>query len=122
MDTRTLTQTELADEAKARFGDNPLDWAFECPSCHDVATGHDFAKALAEHPTTHGEKQQPVTATDIIGQHCIGRNLGALNNPPTHTRGCSHAAYGLISGPWTIAMPDGVHVPAFPLAPAPEGE
>ncbi|MET9713741.1 hypothetical protein [Nocardiopsis alba] len=49
------------------------------------------------------------------------RHLGALDTPATHTRGCDWSAYGLIPGPWTILMPDGQEVPAFPLAPAPEG-
>lgn len=49
------------------------------------------------------------------------RHLGALDTPTTHTRGCDWSAYGLIPGPWTILMPDGQEVPAFPLAPAPEG-
>lgn len=121
MSPRTLTQAELVTEATERFGGNPLDWAFQCPSCKDIATGHDFAQALKEHPqsTPDGE---PVTASDVIGQHCIGRNLGALDPVPSHTRGCGWAAYGLFKGPWSIVMPDGHHAPAFPLAPAPGGE
>jgi hypothetical protein len=39
---RTLTQQQLRDEAAARFGPDPMKWAFVCPSCGDVATLQDF--------------------------------------------------------------------------------
>lgn len=120
MDTFTLTQDELVTQARQRFGDHPQDWAFQCPSCGDAATGRDFANALEANPKTRPDGE-PVLATDLLGQHCLGRELGALNTPPTHTRGCDWAAYGpLIEGPWTVVMPDGAHIPAFPLAPTPE--
>jgi hypothetical protein len=114
--TRTLTQDELVEEARSKFGDNPLNWAFTCPSCGDVATGRDFKKALTAHPRTRDG--QPVTASDVLGQECIGRTLGALATPPTHQRGCDWAAYGLIGGPWTVTLPEGRTIHAFPLAEA----
>lgn len=119
MTIRTLTQSDLADEARARFGDDPRDWAFQCPSCKDIASGSDFTQALKERPLST-QDGDPITASTVLGQHCIGRHLGALDTPTTHTRGCDWSAYGLIPGPWTILMPDGKEVPAFPLAPAPE--
>jgi hypothetical protein len=107
---RKLTQAELLAEAKERFGDDPLDFAFKCPRCGDVATIRDFPK----------DKRA------VAGQECIGRHLGALEGEPTNDsgrsrakRGCDWAAYGLIRGPWEIVMPDGHSAWGFPLADAP---
>lgn len=107
---RTLTQAELLAEAKRRFGDNPLDFAFRCPNCGDVATIQDFNDA--------GDAQ-------MAGQGCIGRLLDALKGEPTRDsgksiaeRGCDWAAFGLFAGPWTIVMPDGHEAHSFPLADA----
>lgn len=120
-DHRKLTQAELLAEARQRFGDNPLDWAFQCPSCGDVATGNDFSEALAKHPRT--ERGQQVMTSDVIGQECIGRTLGALKGEATTDsgrskaeRGCDWAAYGFLCGPWEIVLPDGRSVWSFPLA------
>lgn len=113
---RKLTQEELLTEASERFGKDPMKWAFRCPSCGDVATGQDFRDALGDHPRTNraGEK---VIASDIIGQECIGRTVGALKKNPSG-RGCNWAAYGLFAGPWEILLPDGRSMYAFPLAEA----
>lgn len=118
-DARTLTQVELIAEAKERFGDDPLDWAFICPSCGDVADGRDFSKALSEHPRTNLRTDERVIASDIVGQECIGRTLGALDKaiPKYKGRGCDWAAYGLFSGPWFIVLPDDRKAPCFALAP-----
>ncbi len=106
---RTLTQAELQAEARERFGDDPLNIAFVCPSCGDIARIGDF----------------PEDKRERAGQECIGRSLGALEGPPTNDsgrsrakRGCDWAAYGLIQGPWKIIMPDGNTAFAFPLADA----
>lgn len=119
---RNLTQAELVAEARKRFGDNPLDWAFKCPNCGDVATGHDFNKALAENPRKNRD-DQPVMTSDVLGQECIGRTLGALKGPAGTDggrgeagRGCDWAAYGLFRGPWEIVLPDGRSMWGFPLA------
>jgi hypothetical protein len=110
MATEKMTQAELLTRAKERFGENPLDFAFTCPSCGEVATIRDFIDA--------GD-------ASMAGQGCIGRLLGALKgkgSPTTDggrsiaTRGCDWAAFGLISGPWTVVMPDGREVSSFPLA------
>jgi hypothetical protein len=42
------TQAEFIEEAKRRFGDDPLRWAFACPHCGDVATPQDFKDAGAD--------------------------------------------------------------------------
>ncbi|MFJ8798448.1 VVA0879 family protein [Streptomyces sp. NPDC102487] len=119
--SRTLTQAELWAEATDRFGDDPLQWAFQCPSCKDIANGDDFKKVLddnqgAEQPKRRG---RPVIWTDVLGRECIGRYLGALDGG-TSPRGCNWAAYGLFSGPWFVTMPDtDRHAPSFALAPEP---
>jgi len=117
---RTLTQAELCAEAAERFGSNPLDWAFRCPSCGDVATGQDFSEALAERPRKNRDGEA-VTASDVIGQECIGRTLGALSVPAKKYKGhgCDWCAYGLFPGPWTVVLPNGKTMHCFPLAPAP---
>lgn len=106
---RKLTLLELHAEAKDRFGDDPIRWAFVCPSCGDVATGHDFALAGL--------------APANVGQECIGRGLAAerARGEDTPVRGCTRVAYGLISGPWEVAVldhRDAQTMWAFPLAPA----
>jgi len=116
---RTLTQAELVAEATERFGGNPMDWAFQCPACGDIATGQDFSEALAAHPRT-GRDGSAVTASDILGQECIGRTAGALAKDRKYAgRGCDWAAYGLFPAPWTIMLPDDGKTHCFPLAPAP---
>ncbi|SDM47266.1 hypothetical protein SAMN04487981_101634 [Streptomyces sp. cf386] len=117
---RTLTQAELVAEAAERFGDDPLKWAFVCPSCGDVANGQDFSEALAANPRKH-RSGETVIASDVVGQECIGRTLGALaKGQGKYTgRGCDWAAYGLLCGPWTITLPNDRTMHAFPLAPAP---
>lgn len=113
---RTLTQQELITEATARFGKDPLQWAFLCPSCGDVANGNDFSAALEDHPRKH-RTGADVIASDIVGQECIGRTLGALAAGNDYAgRGCNWAAYGLFSGPWTIVLPNERTMYAFALA------
>lgn len=110
---RKLTHAELLAEAKERFGDDPLDIAFRCPRCGDVATIRDF----------------PEDARNRAGQECIGRSIGATRGELSRDskevqrgqaeRGCDWAAYGLFHGPWEIVMDDGRSVWGFPLADAP---
>lgn len=118
-DTRQLTQAELIAEATDRFGADPIKWAFRCPSCDDTANGEDFRQALADNPRKH-RSGADLIASDVVGQECIGRTLGALakGNGKYTGRGCNWAAYGLFGGPWTIALPDGRSMHAFPLATA----
>ncbi len=106
-----LTQADLIALAKARFGANPMDWAFRCPNCGDVATARDF----------------PAHDRERIGQECVGRHRGALAGPAgtkggtgRADRGCDWAAYGLFRGPWIVTMPDGREIGSFPLADAPQ--
>lgn len=105
------TQEELYKELCSRFGKSPLDWAFVCPSCGDVATGRDFWEA-----TGRGDD----LGLDRLGQDCIGRKLGVLardvGREKWKGRGCDWAAYGLFQGPEFVIMPDGREVPSFAIA------
>lgn len=91
---RTLSQAKLVSEAMARFGPDALRWAFQCPTCGDIAR-------LGEFPDQ----------ARAGGQYCIGNFVEG--------RGCDAKAFGLIPGPWTVIMESGAAVPSFPLAPAP---
>lgn len=120
-----FTLDELHALARERFGDDPREWAFQCPNCGDIATPSDFL-ALNDAPDYTSRNSTPATA-DQCGFVCIGRVLGARksNRPehPDHTRakrGCDWTAGGFLRGPWSIEMPDGRELLTFPLAPAPE--
>jgi hypothetical protein len=117
-DTRAVrrTQDELVAELKRRFGDDPMDWAFRCPSCGDVANGRDFKAALAASPD---EKLSKSTASEHLGQICIGRLLGALRKDQKRYagRGCDWAAFGLFRGPEFVVAPDGHEIACFAIAP-----
>lgn len=114
--SRVLTQEELWAEARARFGEHSIDWAFQCPGCGDIATGTQIRDALAEHPRQAEGRSRNVRYEEVLGQECIGRILGKTAN-----RGCQYAAFGFIHGPWQVALPHRTKpMYCFPLAPAPE--
>ena len=108
-----LTHEQFITTLTERFGESPAEWAFICPNCGDIATGMDFRTALAEHP------RGAVTASDVMGQQCIGRILGALSGPAGKWkgRGCDWAAGGLFCGPMYVQVDDH-YVPSFAIAPA----
>jgi hypothetical protein len=90
---RALSDKELGAEATARFGEDPLNWAFECPDCGDIATGAEF----------------PAGKRSRVGAECIGLHVEG--------RGCHHrAADSDPQGPWLVALEDGTVAPSFPLA------
>lgn len=116
----TMTQDELVAEMRRRFGADPMRWAFACPSCGDVATGLDFRTALAERPRTSRDGS-PTMASDLLGQECIGRVLGALEERRQEDwkgRGCDWCAYGLFRGPLRVTLPNGKAVHSFHIAEA----
>jgi hypothetical protein len=124
---RTISQPDLLALLRERFGPDPGDWAFVCPQCGDVATGREFSHALASRAFTNSRTGENLQASDMLGQFCIGRLLGALDRLQTiaayradpTTRGCDWVAFGLFQGPWAILLPDGRSVPSFAPAPAP---
>lgn len=109
------TQDELLAELHARFGNDPMEWGFTCPACGDVATGQDFRDALTAKPI------KDRTASDFLGQVCIGRLLGALqvkSQKEWHGRGCDWCAYGLFAGPDFVTDEKGKQIACFEIAPA----
>ncbi len=117
---REWTQAELLAEAKRRFGDDPLDFAFICPTCGDVATIREFAEIRCA--GRHRDGSECAGHGDASGQECIGRRLGALKGSAKawKGRGCDWCAYGLFAGPWSIVMPDGRKASSFRLAEKPK--
>lgn len=118
-DSRHLTQDELHDLLVERFGDDPMRWAFRCPQCGDVATGQDMRDALAANPLTRKDGTS-LTASDVLGQQCIGRLIGALRVKAEEYsgRGCDWCSFGLFHGPWFVTTPEGKDIPCFPVAEA----
>jgi hypothetical protein len=94
---RQLTQADFAAIAIDRFGPDPLDWAYTCPNCGDVARVRDF----------------PPGKRHSAGVECIGAHIAAA-------RGCTWTAYDQPNpGPWTVQLPDGQLARCFALADAP---
>lgn len=57
-----MTQDELVGRLISLFGENPMGWAFVCPSCGDVATGRDFREAL------NAQGRENEAASSLLGQ------------------------------------------------------
>ena len=105
--TRKLTQDELLTELHERCGTDPMQWAFICPNCETITTSQEMANALKAYPQQN-RSGNPVIASDVIGQECIGRI-----DPD---QGCNWAAFGLFRGPWEIELPNGDSMWCFPIA------
>lgn len=91
---RHLTQTQLAAEAIARFGPDPLDWAFRCPACSHVQTGRDCLPG-------HRER----VCTGCMGCGLVAEEVG----PPS----------ALADALWIVQVPGAAWPsPCFPLADA----
>jgi hypothetical protein len=96
-----MTHAEWLAEAIRRFGPDPLGYTFVCPSCGDEAAVRDW----------------PPQMRTRAGQECIGVALLDVSGEREWIgRGCQWRAYGLISGPWEITMPDGKVLRAFAFA------
>lgn len=79
----TMTKEEWTAEAKRRFGDNPDQWRFVCPSCGHVASVGDWKAADA----TSGS----------IAFSCIGRWVKGDDAKTFKKKGgpCQYAGGGL---------------------------
>lgn len=109
----TTTREAFHDEARRRFGDNPAQWAFVCPSCAHVATVQDWRDAGAP--------------DGAIAFSCVGRWTGAGEAATFKGAGgpCNYAGGGLFGlNPVTLSdLFDDFNRPLslFALAPAPGG-
>jgi hypothetical protein len=107
---RKLTQDELVAQLRARYGDDPMQWAFICPTCKTVTTGQMMSDALKAYPS-HRRTGEKIITSDVLGRECIGRT-----DPD---QGCDWAAYGLFKGPWEVEIEKDKTMYCFPIAPAP---
>ena len=99
-----MTHAEWEAEAKKRFGDDFMNWAFECPACKHVATVTDYKNAGAK--------------TAAVAQECVGRYLGGRSAMYDEGPGpCDYAGYGLFRlSPIIVVHPDGVEQQVFAFA------
>ena len=60
---KIMTIQEWREEGTRRFGEDYMDWKFECPMCGHIASIRDFKEAGAKGP-------------DCACQECLGRYTG----------------------------------------------
>ena len=111
--TRTITHAEWVAEAKAKYGNNMLDWVFKCPSCGHITKGQDW---------------RDLNADEDYATSCIGRSTTppSKNHIGSKVGPCNYAGYGLFQlNPVTITncpatdkekYPDGVTIKSFEFA------
>lgn len=88
-------------ELKEKFGENPDNWKFKCPSCGHVQSVADF-KAIGKDP-------------NYAFSNCIGRFTG--NNDHTGKYGCNYTVNGFISlNKTTVINEDYLPVKVFEMA------
>lgn len=104
MTRRSLTHQQWVAEAMSRYGSNPRDWKFVCPSCGYVASVKEWLEAGAE---------------EEIATSCVGRALLSRKQIGDTTGGpCNYAGYGLLRlNPVEVIHPDGAVTQAFEFAP-----
>lgn len=99
-----LTHDAFLAQAAARFGPDPMNWRFVCPSCGHVASVADWKKAGA-----------PETA---VAFSCIGRWTGSKQTMCSKEGGpCNYAGGGLFQlNPQPVLREDGKVAHYFALA------
>lgn len=88
--SRVIKLSDWLEELKARFGENPDNWKFVCPSCGHVQSVGDFKEAGADPQRAY--------------INCIGRVTGS--NDPSGKDGCNYTVNGLISLNKTTVISD----------------
>lgn len=105
---RSITYADWLAEARAKFGDDSMQWRFQCPSCGHVASVADWRAAGA----TEGE----------VAFSCVGRRTGAPDERTFAYRGgpCQYAGGGFFRlNPVTVTnTPSGQDTTVFEFAPA----
>jgi len=110
---KTMSLKEYMDEAKKRFGTEPINWKFVCPICKTEQTAADLVAA--------GVDRKEVE--NYIGFSCIGRwtNAGPCKKADKPGKGCDWTLGGLFQlHELEIITDDGVHHPRFALAEKPK--
>ena len=108
--SREITHQKWAAEARDRFGDNPMDWRFVCPSCGYEASARDWHE---------------VGASSLeVGFSCIGRHIEGSREMCAKGPGpCNYAGGGLFRlNPVTVITTDGREIGVFEFADIPEQE
>jgi hypothetical protein len=106
----TMTRDEWLAEAVRRFGPNPREWRFVCPSCGTAQSIADLEAAGASDPATQAYYS------------CIGRWQGARGAfDPSRFKPCNYTNGGLFCfAPLIVIDDDGKQVPVFAFAEAPQ--
>ena len=98
---------EWHDEAVKRFGNNPLDWKFVCPSCGHVASVKDWKDAGAPE--------------GAVAFSCVGRYTGSKKEMCDKTGGlCNYAGGGLFRLNPVRVEKDGIVTDVFAFADEPK--
>jgi hypothetical protein len=80
----TMTHEEWKAEAIKRFGPDPLNWKFKCPSCGHVASVQDYREARAPQ--------------GAVAFSCIGRYKGSTKELGDKSGGpCNYTGGGLLN-------------------------
>ena len=115
---KTMTIEEFATEAKARFGNNIVNWKFVCPMCGTVQSVLELSNAVVADGGTREDTEK------YIGFSCIGRFTGqgdegiaAKNKGLPWDKGCNWTLGGLLRcHTLEVILADGTVRPTFELA------
>ena len=106
------TRAELRTEMRRRFGNNPMDWAYQCCECGLIFTTRANLNLMC-----------------VVGWITENELLMALHEPATHCPGQALNGQGCGANTLELPYPDGVEylvepdgskLAHFPIAPAPE--
>lgn len=103
---KTMELKEWKETGKELYGEEPINWKWECPACGHVASAKEFDE-FGEDPSR-------------AYQNCIGRVNGkGTSNGEDNGYGCNWAAYGLfgtLGKGINIVTEDGHEVEVFEFA------
>ncbi len=99
---KRFTEKEWLDEGTKRFGENRLDWEFECPYCSTSQTARDFLDNSEDK-----EEMRKLISSGVVGFSCIGRYV-------EKEIGCNWTCGGLFQIHTTsVFTEEGKEVPCF---------
>lgn len=101
MANREIDIADWRAEAKAKFGDDPLDWRFVCPVCKYEAANREWVEA---------------SASESAAFSCVGRYRKSARRAfgGTGPGPCDYAGGGLfVLNPVRVRQPDGTVIDAF---------
>ena len=78
---KVMEYHEWLNEGKNRFGEDFLDWKFQCPMCGHISSIREFKEAGADNLV-------------CAYQECIGRYMGKGSPKEGDSSGCNWTAYG----------------------------